>query len=241
MTTFAPSAANSLAIPTPIPLVDPVTTATLSCNLFITNSSFKLCFLIFFILSNFAPFFHRNIEFLICLSTRGSNYKISIDTILYIESNNRILTIHTLSETYQCYEKLNTLEEHLTGNNFLRCHQSYLVAINQIIGYNNQSVTLRDTDTAIPVSRQYQKKTRDFLKNQPSCGTLICTCGIYEGSMIRIKAEQRVNTRLIPKQVYLLNPETELSLGDFSTTELQLADVPLLLFLFAVKIFNGNK
>ena len=25
------------------------------------------------------------------------------------------------------------------------------------------------------------------------------------------------------------------------TTELQLADVPLLLFLFAVKIFNGNK
>ncbi len=175
------------------------------------------------------------------MSTRGSNYKISIDTILYIESNNRILTIHTLSETYQCYEKLNTLEEHLTGNNFLRCHQSYLVAINQIIGYNNQSVTLRDTDTAIPVSRQYQKKTRDFLKNQPSCGTLICTCGIYEGSMIRIKAEQRVNTRLIPKQVYLLNPETELSLGDFSTTELQLADVPLLLFLFAVKIFNGNK
>ena len=184
----------------------------------------------------------------LCLSTRGSNYKIPIDTILYIESNNRILTIHTLSETY------------------LRCHQSYLVAINQIIGYNNQSITLRDTDTAIPVSRQYQKKTRDFLKNQPSCGTLICTCGIYEGSMIRIKAEQRVligrdgnvvdvvinlplvsrihceityhkkeqkyeiidyssngtfiegNTRLIPKQVYLLNPETELSLGDFSTT-----------------------
>lgn len=223
------------------------------------------------------------------MSTRGSNYKIPIDTILYIESNNRILTIHTLSETYQCYEKLNTLEEHLTGNNFLRCHQSYLVAINQIIGYNNQSITLRDTDTAIPVSRQYQKKTRDFLKNQPSCGTLICTCGIYEGSMIRIKAEQRVligrddnavdvvinlpfvswihceityhkkeqkyeiidyssngtfiegNTRLIPKQVYLLNPETELSLGDFSTTESQLADVPLLLFLFAVKIFNGNK
>ena len=196
------------------------------------------------------------------ISTRGGNYRIPIDTILYIESNNRRLIIHTAAEEYSCYETLNEMEQHLSQSAFIRCHQSYLAAIDQITGYDNQCITLRDTNVRIPVSRQYQKTIREFLQRTPSGGTLICTCGIYQGSIIRIKPEQRVfigrsgstadivinlpmvsrihceityhetnreyviidyssngtfingNTRLVPKHVYILKPETEISFGD---------------------------
>lgn len=196
------------------------------------------------------------------ISARGSNYRIPIDTILYIESDNRRLIIHTATEEYSCYETLNVMEQNLNESAFIRCHQSYLVATNQITGYDNQCITLRDTNVRIPVSRQHQKKIREFLQKSPSGGGLICTLGIYQGYIVRIKPEQRVfigrsgstadivinlpmvsrihceityhensreytiidyssngtfingNTRLVPKQAYILKPETELSFGD---------------------------
>lgn len=196
------------------------------------------------------------------ISTRGSDYRIPIDTILYIESDNRHLIIHTTAEEYSFYETLNVMEQHLSTSLFIRCHQSYLVSIDQITGYDNQCITLRDTNTRIPVSRQYQKKIREFLQKSPSAGGLICTSGIYQGYIVRIKPEQRIfigrsgstadvvinlpmvsrihceiiyhetnreyaiidyssngtfingNTRLVPKQVYILKPDTEISFGE---------------------------
>ena len=50
------------------------------------------------------------------VSSRGTDYRIPIDSILYIESNNRKLTIHTEEETYSCYEKLNVMEQNLYLN-----------------------------------------------------------------------------------------------------------------------------
>lgn len=126
------------------------------------------------------------------LSSLGSDYKIPIDSILYIESDRRKLTIHTAQEDYSCYEKLDIMENTLNAATFVRCHQSYLVAIDRIISYIDHCVTLRNTDIQIPVSRQHQKKVRDLLQNQPTAGALICISGIYKGSIIRIKPEQRI-------------------------------------------------
>lgn len=126
------------------------------------------------------------------VSSRGTDYRIPIDSILYIESNNRKLTIHTEEETYSCYEKLNVMEQNLYQSAFVRCHQSYLVAADQIAGYDDHNILLSGSKDQIPVSRQYQKKIRTYLQTQPTGGTLLCTAGIYQGSLIRIKAEQSV-------------------------------------------------
>lgn len=126
------------------------------------------------------------------LSSLGQDRKIPIDNILYIESNRRKLTIHTIQEEFSCYEKLDIMEEALNKAAFVRCHQSYLVAIEGIISYIDHYITLRNSKIQIPVSRQHQKEIRDLLQNQSSSGTLICTSGIYKGSVISIKPEQHI-------------------------------------------------
>ncbi len=124
------------------------------------------------------------------VSTRDAAHRIPLEDILYIESNHRVITIHTASDAYSCYEKLSTIEQHL--DSFIRCHQSYLVAISQITGYDNQCLMLKDTSDGIPVSRQYQKKMRKFLQNDSAAGTLIGISGIYSDYIIRLQKEQPV-------------------------------------------------
>lgn len=127
------------------------------------------------------------------LSSFGKITKIPLDTILYIESNRRKVTIQTDSAQYICYEKLNTLEQLLGEEGFMRCHQSYLVQTNKILSFNsNHTVSLAKTTVAIPVSRRHQPEVRHILRNPVIGGTLTCLSGPYKGSIIRIKPEQPI-------------------------------------------------
>ena len=153
------------------------------------------------------------------VTTKDSNYKIPLNSILYIESNKRTVTVYTRKDSYRYYEKLNTLEQELAPHGFFRCHQSYLIATDKISSYNNNCVYLEGTDFPVPVSRQHQKEIRDLFDNpstvkddqlvptnqetngsvshslrrkQAENGALICTSGTYLGSIIRIKPEQRI-------------------------------------------------
>lgn len=155
------------------------------------------------------------------LSIRGSIHKIPINTILYIESNRRKVTIHTKKQDYTCYERLDIMEQALHNSGFLRCHQSYLIPAERIVSYENSNTVLLDGITnAIPVSRRHQPAIKALFEtqqeqllttletaaakdkncyvtsslqcNQSVTGALICTEGAYVGSIIRIKPEQRI-------------------------------------------------
>lgn len=153
------------------------------------------------------------------ISTRDSNYKIPINSILYIENYKRIVTVYTKKDSYSYYEKLNSLEQKLKPHGFFRCHQSYLIASDKIRSYQNNCVYLEGTDSPVPVSRQHQKEIRNLFDNpqakdgnqhfpadyeandsishslrrkQAESGALICVSGTYLGSIIRIKPEQRI-------------------------------------------------
>lgn len=122
--------------------------------------------------------------------TKDASSRIPISDILYIESNNRTITIHTPSGSYTCYEKLRTLEEHLPM--LIRCHQSYLVSPSSIISYDNQELILQGITNRIPVSRQYQKKMREYLQQKTSGGTLIGISGTYANYYIQLQDDQTV-------------------------------------------------
>ena len=155
------------------------------------------------------------------LSIRGSNHKIPINSILYIESNRRKITIHTKRRDYDYYEKLDILEQLLHKDGFVRCHQSYLVQKDLITSYNiNNTISISGLEQDIPVSRKHQKEIRQLFEaatpdslvpelattqetpscyitnslqqNQPSTGAFICTKGAYIGAIIRIKPEQSI-------------------------------------------------
>lgn len=75
--------------------------------------------------------------------------------ILYLESDKRQLHLITETEEYRFYGSLDEAEREL-GENFLRCHRSYLVNMKQIQKYSREQIGLKSGDT-IPVSRSYAK------------------------------------------------------------------------------------
>lgn len=140
---------------------------------------------------------------------QGMKHEIPINSILYIESNLRKITIHTQFGRHYCYQKLNDIAEQLKDDGFVRCHQSYLFALDKITNYSNIHVYIQNTP--LPISKRYQNEIKELFANlQPSLyntnqtfslssedidtesGTLICICGAYLGSIVRIHPEQKI-------------------------------------------------
>lgn len=70
-----------------------------------------------------------------------------------------------LPEPYECvefYMKMGDLEEDLRTDGFVRCHQSYLVNVNRILGWDGTNLLLIGNER-IPVSRKYRNTIDDIL------------------------------------------------------------------------------
>lgn len=148
----------------------------------------------------------RYIEKCLTISYQGMTHRIPVNSILYIESKLRKIEIHTQYRTYSCYQKLNNIAEQLAEDGFVRCHQSYLFALNKVTNYSSIHVFIQDA--ALPISKRYQNEVRELLANSPTaavnqlpspknpyqeeCGALICVHGAYLGSIVRIRPEQRI-------------------------------------------------
>lgn len=66
--------------------------------------------------------------------TRGKEkFRIALNKIEYFESNNTSILLHLANgHEIRTYGKLNDIEKELSAKNFLRCHQSYLINMEQI-------------------------------------------------------------------------------------------------------------
>lgn len=144
-------------------------------------------------------------------STKSSSHRIPLNSILYIESDRRRLTIHTKENTFAYYGTLNQLQAQ-TGSRFFRCHQSYLVAADQILSYDDNCLRLQDVSLPIPVSRRHQREVRNLLdsshpaecgqtpdkglrslwQKRQQFGALVCTDGVYLGSVQWFRPGQRI-------------------------------------------------
>lgn len=87
--------------------------------------------------------------------------RISYKDILYIESQNTSIYVHTVDGTvYRLYGKLKDYEEELAGKGFIRCHQSYIVNLKHVRSVE-QKFVLND-GTQIPIRRQEVKAMREI-------------------------------------------------------------------------------
>lgn len=77
--------------------------------------------------------------------------------ILYFESRKRLVLLHTASESYSFYRKLDELEEELQGSGFLRCHKSYLVQERYVRSWKGGRLWLED-GTELPISRGCERE-----------------------------------------------------------------------------------
>ena len=86
------------------------------------------------------------------------------DDILYIESRSHKLQFTRKDDILYMYGQINELESKVTGFNFVRCHQSFLVNLGHIEQINNYLICLSNR-SMIPVSRpRYPEVKRRYLQ-----------------------------------------------------------------------------
>ncbi|MCM1155838.1 MAG: LytTR family DNA-binding domain-containing protein [Ruminococcus flavefaciens] len=90
--------------------------------------------------------------------------EISLERLLYIESNKHKLEFHVMEDdmtVYTMYETLNILEARLAENDFIRIHQSYLVNAKHIRNVVRCKVILTNgAELSIPKARYTEVKKK---------------------------------------------------------------------------------
>ena len=114
-----------------------------------------------------AAIFADHLKFIEVLSDRLS-VRIYLKEIIYVESFDKTLFIHTTKETFKTFMRLPELEKRLAqqGGTFLRTHRSYLLNMNHIkridqndfIMQNNKAIPIRKADK-LAIKQVY----RDYL------------------------------------------------------------------------------
>ncbi len=91
-------------------------------------------------------------------SAKGKTMKIFYSSILYFESKARVIDIHTVKNTEFFYGKINAIEESLQEG-FLRCHQSYIVNMKYIAGFEGNYLVLTNGEK-IPISESRKNEVK---------------------------------------------------------------------------------
>jgi len=89
--------------------------------------------------------------------------KISIGNILYFEKTLRKVKVVLKDKEIEINESLRTIYNQLKEDNFIQCHQGYIVNVDKIAFYKNQSITLKDINITIPVSKSHSKEIKDAI------------------------------------------------------------------------------
>jgi len=93
--------------------------------------------------------------------TGNQTVSLPVKDILYFESDRRKILVRLVSgKEYSFYEKLDAVEDALRKQDFVRCHQSFLINAKKITGLKPGEVELAG-GAALPVSKHRYKETNE--------------------------------------------------------------------------------
>lgn len=95
----------------------------------------------------------------IIVKSSGTQQKILLKNIYYIESGNKKVIFHTTDGTLEVYGKMEELENRLR-NTFYRCHRCYLVNMEKISAYSADNIQVINGDNLLLARKKYS----DFIK-----------------------------------------------------------------------------
>lgn len=100
------------------------------------------------------------------VKTRDSLKRIKYGDILYFESNQRKISLHTSKQIIEFYGKLNDVEALLPMDSFVRTHQSYIINMERISELDKVSRFFKlDNGTMIEISKsQYSYAAEKYEK-----------------------------------------------------------------------------
>jgi len=94
------------------------------------------------------------------------DYNIELENIIYVESINQKLVVHTKNRNIEFFGYLkDTIHElNKNGENFYRCHRSYIININQVKEANYKgSYVIMQNDEKCFISRQQKGEIKEVL------------------------------------------------------------------------------
>lgn len=98
-----------------------------------------------------------NAEEKLILKCQNGIYTLQLSDIIYLETSNKTVLIHTVKGDFICYQKIRDLEERLSNKLFYRCHNCYLVNMDFIETVKGDTVVLtKGGRTTVPISK-YRK------------------------------------------------------------------------------------
>ena len=89
-------------------------------------------------------------------------HKVKVDDILYLESDNVYLNVHTLNNKMLVRSNLQDYLDLIGSNHFFRVHRSYAVNIHHIQGINSEFLVINKVE--LPISKSYRDQLFSFLK-----------------------------------------------------------------------------
>lgn len=101
----------------------------------------------------------------IIIKNQGIQTKIYIKNILYMESSNKKIIIHTTNSdknVIQFYGKMEEMDMKLKDT-FFRCHRCYLVNMEKIKAYNVDTIQLVSGDRLILAQKKYTEFVKKYL------------------------------------------------------------------------------
>ena len=99
----------------------------------------------------------------IILKNGYNNYKISINTIKYIETDGNYITVVTDFKKIVLRQTLDSFLQELNNTIFLKVHRSYVVNVNKVKKYSKKEIYF--DDLIIPISRSLQAEAETIFAN----------------------------------------------------------------------------
>ena len=107
----------------------------------------------------------------IMVKAAGMQRKVFIQDILYIESSNKQVVIHTSEDNLPVYMKMDDLAEQL-GGSFFRCHRCYLVNMEQIAAYSADTIQLVNGERLYLAKKKYPDFVKAFMRHAKEGGAI---------------------------------------------------------------------
>lgn len=98
----------------------------------------------------------------ICFHNDNGNYRILLKEIIYIETYNRNLLIHTNEKNIICYWKMKELESKIGSYGFARNHSSYIINLFYVENIEKNDIKL-STGERLPISKTKKKEFMEKL------------------------------------------------------------------------------
>lgn len=99
----------------------------------------------------------------IMVKSSGTQQKLFLKDIYYIESGNKKVIFHTTNGTLEVYGKMEELENGLRKT-FYRCHRCYLVNMEKISAYSADNIQVTNGDNLLLARKKYSDFIRTYMR-----------------------------------------------------------------------------